>query len=227
MTTSSQHRDELLRAYERQADLTQLQRDQTVVQQREPSEERHDYEPLADDQPDDALQRKRYGGVNWGAGFFGWLVVVAMTLLLAAAVGTAVLALARTGDVVDVQALSESRNGGLVAAGVLVGALLISYFAGGYVAGRMSRFDGGKQGVAVWVTSLLLSGGLVGAGLLFGGPELLDQADLPTFDLSIEATSVVVLGAAAAALVGSLLAAVLGGKVGCRYHRKVDDAAYI
>ena len=33
----------------------------------------------------------------------------------------------------------------------------VAYYCGGYVAGRMARFDGVKQGVAVWVWALVIA----------------------------------------------------------------------
>ena len=38
------------------------------------------------------IAHDRYGGVNWGAAFFGWLVAVAMTILLTSVVGAIVAA---------------------------------------------------------------------------------------------------------------------------------------
>ena len=105
--------------------------------------------------------------------------------------------------------------------------LVVAHYVGGYVAGRMSRFDGGKQGVAVWLVALLLTGAAVGAGLLFGDQYVdLGALELPALlpgDLA--ATQAAVAGLTA--VISSLLAAVAGGKVGCRYHRKVDDAAWV
>ena len=40
---------------------------------------------------------------------------------------------------------------GIVGAIIVAVVLLVSYYAGGYVAGRMARFDGAKQGLAVWL----------------------------------------------------------------------------
>lgn len=37
---------------------------------------------------------------------------------------------------------------GIIVLGVIV---LVAYYCGGYVAGRMARFDGMKQGLAVWL----------------------------------------------------------------------------
>jgi hypothetical protein len=138
-----------------------------------------------------------------------------------------VAGLERTGDVLPAEAAGEPMTVGLVAAAILLGVLATGFYAGGYVAGRMSRFDGGRQGAAVWFFGLLLTGSVVGLWLVLGGryrPQ--DQVSLPALELSPELTGVAVLGGAALLVVGSLLAAVLGGKVGCRYHRKVDDAAY-
>jgi hypothetical protein len=182
---------------------------------------------LADAEPDEELQRKRYGGLNWGAGFFGSLVVVAVAGLLVVAVTGLVVSLGRTADVLPVETAGEPMTAGLVAAAILLGVLAAAFCAGGYVAGRMSRFDGGRQGAAVWFFGLLLTASVVGLWLVLGVRfRAQDQVSLPAIELSPELTGVAVLGSAAVALVGSLLAAVLGGKVGCSYHRKVDDAAY-
>ena len=137
------------------------------------------------------------------------------------------VALGATDRVLSTDA-ARPTDAGIGAAAVLLGIVLLSYFSGGYVAGRMSRFDGGKQGVAVWVIGLLLAGAGVGLGLLLGPQSgLPEQLDLPSAELAATTSGVTALAAAGVALVGGLLAAVLGGKVGCRYHRKVDDAAYV
>jgi hypothetical protein len=173
-------------------------------------------------------QRERFGGVNWGAAFFGWMISVFVGVVLVAAAAAAVTGLGLAGELVEGQA-SEPTTPGLVAAASLFAALVVAYYAGGYVAGRMSRFDGGKQGVAVWVISLLLTGAAVGAGLLLGS-RYVDLGELGGLGLpgllpaDLAAMQAVVAGVTA--LLSSLLAAVAGGKVGCRYHRKVDDAAY-
>src|SRR5512139_1965109 len=38
-------------------------------------------------------QRERFGGINWGAAFFGWLVATGLVVLLAVAVAAGVAAL--------------------------------------------------------------------------------------------------------------------------------------
>ena len=197
------------------------------------SEQQTDFEaptvfepPVAsNDYPAEELQRQRYGGANWGAGFFGWLVVVAMIVLLAAAAAAGALALGVEPPPGDTAAGSTPL---LVAAAVALLVVWLAYFCGGYVAGRMSRFDGGRQGLAGWVVGLLLTGAAAGLALVLGPQvDVPDRLDLPAAGLTGVPTGLTALAVAVVVLLVGLLAAVVGGKAGCRYHRKVDDAAYV
>jgi hypothetical protein len=191
-------------------------------------EQPYGFEPPAtsNEYPAEVLQRQRFGGPNWGAGFFGWLVTVAIFGVLATATAVAVLTLGLPEDLRTTEA--AGTRGLVTAAALTLLVVMLAYFSGGYVAGRMSRFDGGKQGLAVWVVGLLLTGAAVGLVLLLGPQlELPDRVDLASAQLSQSPTGLTAVVAAAAVMVVGLLAAVLGGKLGCRYHRKVDDAAYV
>src|SRR5688572_12900317 len=88
----------------------------------------------------------RFGGINWGAAFFGWLVAVGLTILLTGIVGAIVTGISESTQVTQSQAEREAGTIGIAAGIVLLVVLALAYYAGGYVAGRMSRFDGGKQG---------------------------------------------------------------------------------
>ena len=172
-------------------------------------------------------QRERFGGLNWGAGFFGWLVAAGLVVVLSSLVGGVVAALGMTDEVLSADAEGGTAATAIATAATLSGALLVAYYAGGYVAGRMSRFDGGKQGVAVWLIGVLCGGIGVGLGLLADARYgIFDQVRLPTLPLPTGVAPLSGVITALAALLALLLAAVVGGKVGCRYHRKVDDAAY-
>ena len=94
-----------------------------------------------------ARQRDEYGGINWGASFFGWLVAVGVAALLTAILAAAGAALDLT-TTTTASDLGTAEELSLVGAIALLAVLLIAYFAGGYVAGRMSRFDGARQGSA-------------------------------------------------------------------------------
>ena len=63
---------------------------------------------------------------------------------------------------------------------MLLVVLSLAYYAGGYVAGRMSRFDGGKQGLAVWIIGLLVTLLAIGIGAVVGNEyNIFDRVNLP------------------------------------------------
>ena len=55
------------------------------------------------------------------------------------------------------RATDDASTIGLVGAIALVVLLFVAYFAGGYVAGRMARFSGAKQGLGVWLWALVVA----------------------------------------------------------------------
>src|SRR3954469_9591350 len=174
---------------------------------------------------DDSEARDRFGGINWGAAFFGWLVAIGVTILLTGIVSAIVAAISDTTNVTQTQAQRQAGTIGIAAGIVLLVVLLIAYYAGGYVAGRMSRFDGGKQGLAVWLIGLVVTLVAIALGAIFGSKyNVLDRVNLPRLPISTDQLSTGGIITAVAVLVVSLLGAMLGGKVGHRYHDKVDRA---
>jgi hypothetical protein len=170
-------------------------------------------------------EHQAYGGaIQWEAAFFGWLVATGLAaILVAMAVGAGVaLGLTEIDDPARTQAERLTLGGGAV----LVGILLISYLAGGYVAGRMARFDGWRQGLGVWIVALVMTAALGATAWLAGGDvNPLESLDLPRIPVDEEAglSGGGAIALAAAAVV-SLLAAVAGGSGGERFHRAVDEA---
>ena len=170
--------------------------------------------------------RDRFGGINWGAAFFGWLVAIALTILLTGIVGAVLTAIGSEINLTVSDARAQADTIGIAAGIVLLVVLAIAYYFGGYVAGRMSRFDGAKQGLAVWIIGLLVTLIAVGIGLVFGEQyNVLDRVNLPRVPLTSQEMSGGGIITALAVLAASLLAAMLGGKLGQRYHNKVDRAA--
>jgi hypothetical protein len=172
-------------------------------------------------------QRDEFGGLNWGSAFFGWLVAIGVATLLTAILSAAGAAIGLT-ETSPSQASSSADTIGIVGGVLLLLVLLVAYFAGGYVAGRMSRFDGPRQGGGVWVVGLLVTVLLGVAGVLLGAKyNVLQQLNLPRIPVdegSLTAGGVIAL---VAVVLGTLLAAVLGGKAGTRYHRKIDKVGGI
>ncbi len=130
-------------------------------------------------------QHERFGGINWGAGFFGWLSANGFAVLLLALLSAAGVAIGLTQDLpAGNQAVNQATEqaGTIgVAGGVAVLVLLfIAYLAGGYVAGRMSRFDGAKQGLAVWLIGLIVVALIAIAAAVPGSQyDVLGQLNLP------------------------------------------------
>ena len=167
-------------------------------------------------------QRDEYGGINWGSAFLGWLVAVGIGVILTALLSAAGAAVGLT-EVSSGEANSNAETIGIVGGVLLILIALISYYTGGYVAGRMSRFDGARQGLGVWAWGLIITlllavlGAIAGSEYnIFGG---LDLPRIPIDEGSLTWGGAIAL---AAIVIGSLLAAIAGGKLGERYHRKID-----
>ena len=187
---------------------------------------------LADRETAVARQKERFGGIKVGSAFFGWLTATGMAVLLTAlvaAAGTAV-GLASNTDVNQAvnQAAQNSGTVGLVGIIVLLVILFLSYYCGGYVAGRMARFNGVKQGIMVWIWALIAAVVVAILGLVAGQQfnvlaNLNSFPRIPINEGQLTTTSIIAaVVVAAVALVG----AVLGGLAGMRFHRKVDRAGF-
>lgn len=175
------------------------------------------------DRTDEDRRREEYGGFNLGAAFFGWLVAIALTVLLASILGAIAAAVGNELNFTQNDAQREAGTVGISTAVALLIVLMIAYFAGGYVAGRMSRYDGGRQGMGVWLIGLVVTMLVVLIGIIAGSQyDIFQRIDLPSFPVPTDKLTTGGIIAVAAVLLGTLLAAFLGGKMGERYHRKID-----
>jgi amino acid transporter len=177
-----------------------------------------------------ARQKEQFGGMKFGCSFFGWLTATGTAVLLSAllaAIGTAL----GVNGVFGAQPAANSqdiRTLGLVSGIVLLVIVLIAYFAGGYVAARMARFSGAKQGLGVWLWALIFTVVVVVIGLIAGNSlDLLSRANglpqLPVNQGTLTGGGIITL---VAIILISLVGAVLGGLAGMRYHRRVDRAGF-
>jgi MFS family permease len=170
-------------------------------------------------------QREQFGGLHWGSAFFGWLVAIGIATLLIAILSAAGAAVGLTKASTE-DATSNAETVGIVGGVLVLVILLIAYFAGGYVAGRMARFNGPKQGIGVWVIGLAVTIILAVAGAVLGAQyNVLSQLNLPRIPIDEGTLSTGGIIALAAIVIGTLVAAVAGGKAGTRFHRKVDRVA--
>lgn len=178
-----------------------------------------------------AREKEAFGGVKVGSAFFGWLAATGMAVLLTAlvaAAGTAV-GLATNPDVnAAIGQAASNQTVGLVGIIVLLVILFVSYYSGGYVAGRMARFNGAKQGLMVWIWALIAAIIIAVLGMIAGEQfNILAQLNsfprIPVNEGQLTTTSII---AAVVVAVVALVGAVVGGMAGMRFHRKVDRAGF-
>ena len=169
-----------------------------------------------------ARQREEFGGLNRGAAFFGFLVAVGIAAILLGLLSAAGAAFGLT-DMSQAEANRNADTIGLVGGILLVAGVAIAYFFGGYVSGRMSRFDGGRQGAGSWAIGVVVAIVAGIAGWLFGPDwNIFDKLGLPHVPIDQGTLTAGGAVALAAVLILSLLTAMGGGKAGERYHWKID-----
>lgn len=172
-------------------------------------------------------QKDAFGGMKFGSCFFGWLTASGTAVLLAALVTGigAAMGLSRNVDVNNPTPV-QTESIGFVGGIALLAIIFVAYLAGGYVAGRMARFNGLKQGLGVWLWAVIMAVLIGIAGWLAGSRfDLLAQVNsyprIPLNEGTLTVGGIVVaIGVVAASLIGALL----GGLAGMRYHRRVDRA---
>ena len=170
-----------------------------------------------------ARQRDEFGGINWGSAFFGWLVAVGLAAILAAILAAAGTAIGLSAD----PSVTDAETIGIAGGIALLVVMLVAYYAGGYVAGRMSRFDGARQGLGVWLWGIVIALVLAAAALILGDEyNVLSQLNLPDLPVGEREATTGGIIATVAIVLGTLLAAVAGGIAGMRYHRRIDRVGF-
>src|SRR5829696_557403 len=181
----------------------------------------------AADEREDRL-RDMYGGVDWLASFLGFVFAIVLGAVFSAVAGLVLVPFGITPD------LSGGQNGASVITGLaLLGVLIfLTFFFGGYVAGRLARFDGGRNGAMVLVWMFIVVVILALAAAIFSGFLPAGMADgiangvggmISTGRLLIGAGAVGIVTALAAVLL-AVLGGFLGGRMGSRYHTEIDRA---
>jgi hypothetical protein len=173
------------------------------------------------------LRRERltYGKrIQWEAVFFGLLAAIGLAASLVAMVLGGLVAAGVTSFRDDASSLVDHM---MTAGGAIpVAILALSYLTGGYVAARMARFDGWRQGVGIWLLSLLMAVAVAITAWIAGG-----DAD-PTKSISLPSNPIdegpLQSGWAilAVALAVPLVFAIVGAVLGERFHRAVDRAGF-
>ncbi len=170
--------------------------------------------------------RDMYGGVDWLASFLGFVFAGVLGALFALVTG---LVLAPLGFSLNL--------GGEIGAAVITGLVLmavlvfLTYFCGGYVAGRLARFDGGRNGMMLLLWTLVAALLAALAGGIFSNflPAVFSEGIQNFIQNGVLATigNLSRLGLAGilifiGALLVALLGGYLGGRLGSRYHAEID-----
>lgn len=171
-------------------------------------------------------QRDRFGGMKFGACFFGWLTATGTAVLLTGLLTAIGLGVGSQQDLTPAQA--SGRTLGVVGAIVLLVVILVAYYCGGYVAGRMARFNGLKQGVGVWLWTIIAAVVVTVLGLVAGDRfnVLRSVNSLPSLPVSRDALTTGAIISVVVVIVAALVGAILGGLAGMRYHRRIDRATF-
>jgi hypothetical protein len=167
--------------------------------------------------------RSRFGGIDLAATLVGMLAALALLAILGGLVAAGIGAIGYQTDL-DTSSLQANRTE-LSIAGLAGGVVLlfVAYLVGGWAAGRMARYDGGRNGLMTGVWTLLLGAILAGLGAWLGAEyNVLDRIpNVPNW-FSRDAVTIGAIASGAAAVLGMLLGGFLGGRWGGRYHRRID-----
>jgi len=174
-------------------------------------------------------EKDEYGGVKVGLAFFGWLTATGTAVMLTAFAvfaGT-VVSVATSTDLRSAasQAAHDPKTAGTIGAVLLI-VLFVAYYCGGYVAGRMARFHGLRQGMAVWLWAVLITAVMAVLAAVAGSQyDVLSRLNsFPRIPVSAGDLTTGGLIALVVVAAGSLAGALLGGQAGMVFHRKVDRA---
>ncbi len=180
-------------------------------------------------------EKEQFGGIKVGSAFFGWVAAAGIAVLLTSLLTAAgvVLSLTSKTTTTDISNQANAATGtaktvGLVGAILLLVVLFVAYYCGGYVAARMARFNGAKQGLAVWLWGIVFAIVIFILVKIAGSRyNILTNLNLPRIPVDEGTVITTAIIAIAAIIIVTLGAAILGGLAGMRFHRHVDRAGLL
>jgi uncharacterized membrane protein len=178
-----------------------------------------------DIEPEVSTVRERYGKADLVASILGMFAALGTLVFLTAifAAGAANVEL-QTNLLTQDGTLNEVEIVGAIAA---MAVLFVSFLVGGIAAGRMSRYDGGMNGMGTALWFLLLVTVFAALGAWVGEEyNAFALADLPNWvaQIDVEEVTTAAIIMSVVAVVVTLLGGYLGGRIGDSYNRKVDAA---
>lgn len=171
-----------------------------------------------------SMQKSRYSRMHLLPGLLGWLITLSLMDGGQWAIQSWLTLTGQTESIEYASVVSRLFSGASNAVPVAVALSVLIFFAylvGGYAAGRMARFAGVKQGIAVWLWQIMAL--IIGSLATFLAPQLF-QNGVAALSLQKLIAGDFANGLLAVLLVLALsfLGAILGGLCGRLYHRRVD-----
>lgn len=160
---------------------------------------------------------RRFGGVDVPATLAGALAALGTSVLLAG-----LLAGAGTyGYQLGLDDAAEKLTVGGLLGGLAT--LLVAFLVGGWVAGRVARYDGGRNGLFTALWFVLLAAATAALGAWAGDKyDVFGNVNFPqSFDSDALTGGAIATGLLALAVM--LGAGWLGGRLGEHYHRRADS----
>ena len=171
-----------------------------------------------------SMQKSRYSRMHLLPGLLGWLITISLMDGGLWAIQSWLTLTGQSESIEYASVVSRLFSGASNAVPVAVALSVLIFFAylvGGYAAGRMARFAGAKQGIAVWLWQIMAL--ILGSLATFLTPQLF-QNGVASLSLQKLMAGDFANGLLAVLLVLALsfLGAILGGLCGRLYHRRVD-----
>ena len=171
-----------------------------------------------------SMQKSRYSRMHLLPGLLGWLITISLMDGGLWAIQSWLTLTGQSESIEYASVVSRLFSGASNAVPVAVALSVLIFFAylvGGYAAGRMARFAGAKQGIAVWLWQIMAL--ILGSLATFLTPQLF-QNGVESLSLQKLIAGDFANGLLAVLLVLALsfLGAILGGLLGRLYHRRVD-----
>lgn len=171
-----------------------------------------------------SMQKSRYSRMHLLPGLLGWLITISLMDGGLWAIQSWLTLTGQSESIEYTSVVSRLFSGASNAVPIAVALSVLIFFAylvGGYAAGRMARFAGAKQGIAVWLWQIMAL--ILGSLATFLTPQLF-QNGVASLSLQKLIAGDFANGLLAVLLVLALsfLGAILGGLLGRLYHRRVD-----
>ncbi|WP_303965946.1 hypothetical protein [Rothia mucilaginosa] len=171
-----------------------------------------------------SMQKSRYSRMHLLPGLLGWLITLSLMDGGLWAIQSWLTLTGQSESIEYASVVSRLFSGASNAVPVAVALSVLIFFAylvGGYAAGRMARFAGVKQGIAVWLWQIMAL--ILGSLATFLAPQLF-QNGVAHLSLQKLIAGDFANGLLAVLLVLALsfLGGILGGLLGRLYHRRVD-----